>query len=81
MFADALHADGIRVDVLVNNAGIMMPPRSQSAQGHESQFTSNHLGHFALTGLVLDLLEAAPTRAWSPSAPRGTGVARSNSMI
>jgi NAD(P)-dependent dehydrogenase (short-subunit alcohol dehydrogenase family) len=57
-FADALHADGIRVDVLVNNAGIMMPPRSLSAQGHESQFASNHLGHFALTGLVLDLLEA-----------------------
>jgi NAD(P)-dependent dehydrogenase (short-subunit alcohol dehydrogenase family) len=57
-FADALHADGIRVDVLVNNAGIMMPPRSLSAQGHESQFASNHLGHFALTGLVLDLLQA-----------------------
>lgn len=42
------------VDVLVNNAGIMMPPRSLSPQGHESQFATNHLGHFALTGLLLD---------------------------
>jgi NAD(P)-dependent dehydrogenase (short-subunit alcohol dehydrogenase family) len=57
-FADRLHADGARVDVLVNNAGVMMPPRSLSPQGHESQFAGNHLGHFALTGLLLDLLEA-----------------------
>lgn len=57
-FADRLHTDGVRVDVLVNNAGIMMPPRSLSPQGHESQFASNHLGHFALTGLLLDLIEA-----------------------
>ncbi|GFJ95865.1 short-chain dehydrogenase [Phytohabitans rumicis] len=57
-FAERLHADGARVDVLVNNAGVMMPPRSLSPQGQESQFASNHLGHFALTGLLLDLLEA-----------------------
>ncbi|WP_411079827.1 oxidoreductase [Streptomyces sp. cmx-18-6] len=55
-FADALHADHSRLDVLVNNAGVMAPPRSTSAQGHESQFACNHLGHFALTGLLLDLL-------------------------
>ncbi|WP_036375403.1 oxidoreductase [Micromonospora sp. ATCC 39149] len=50
-------AAGLRdhtIDVLVNNAGIMMPPRSLSPQGHESQFATNHLGHFALTGLLLD---------------------------
>jgi NAD(P)-dependent dehydrogenase (short-subunit alcohol dehydrogenase family) len=50
-------ASGLRgrtIDVLVNNAGIMMPPRSLSPQGHESQFATNHLGHFALTGLLLD---------------------------
>ncbi|MGV9277809.1 oxidoreductase [Streptomyces griseosporeus] len=52
-FADRLHADG---PVLVNNAGVMAPPRTLSAQGHELQFAANHLGHFALTGLLLDLL-------------------------
>jgi NAD(P)-dependent dehydrogenase (short-subunit alcohol dehydrogenase family) len=55
-FADRLHADHPRLDVLVNNAGVMAPPRSLSAQGHELQFACNHLGHFALTGLLLDLL-------------------------
>ncbi|MEV1245536.1 oxidoreductase [Nonomuraea sp. NPDC049750] len=56
-FASAAHADGLRIDVLVNNAGVMAPPRSLSPQGHESQFAANHLGHFALTGLLLDLLQ------------------------
>ncbi|MFE5593493.1 oxidoreductase [Streptomyces sp. NPDC056549] len=46
------------VDVLVNNAGIMMPPRSLTKQGFESQFGTNHLGHYALTGLLLDRLRA-----------------------
>ncbi|MBM9506399.1 oxidoreductase [Actinacidiphila acididurans] len=55
-FADQLRADHPRLDVLVNNAGLMAPPRSLSAQGHELQFACNHLGHFALTGLLLDLL-------------------------
>ncbi|WP_067822274.1 oxidoreductase [Actinomadura kijaniata] len=57
-FADRLRADHPRLDVLVNNAGVMAPPRSLSAQGHELQFACNHLGHFALTGLLLDLLTA-----------------------
>ncbi|MBB5964011.1 oxidoreductase [Planomonospora venezuelensis] len=57
-FAEGLLADGTDVDVLVNNAGIMMPPRSLSPQGHESQFAANHLGHFALTGLLLDVIAA-----------------------
>ncbi|MEU9858023.1 oxidoreductase [Streptomyces sp. NPDC047974] len=46
------------VDVLVNNAGIMMPPRSLTKQGFEAQFGTNHLGHFALTGLLLERLRA-----------------------
>ncbi|MEU0376577.1 oxidoreductase [Streptomyces cyaneofuscatus] len=56
-FSDALHADRPRLDLLVNNAGVMAPPRSSGAPGHELQFAANHLGHFALTGLLLDLLE------------------------
>lgn len=55
-FADVVRAVHPRLDVLVNNAGVMAPPRSLSPQGHELQFASNHLGHFALTGLLLDLL-------------------------
>ncbi|MFK0099341.1 oxidoreductase [Streptomyces sp. NPDC091040] len=57
-FAEKLHADHARLDVLVNNAGVMAPPRTLSPQGHEVQFAANHLGHFALTGRLLDLLSA-----------------------
>lgn len=45
-----------RLDVLINNAGIMFPPLQRTAQGHELQFGVNHLGPFALTGLVLPKL-------------------------
>jgi len=55
-FAREVRSAHRRIDVLVNNAGIMAPPRRLSPQGHESQFACNHLGHFALTGLLLDLL-------------------------
>lgn len=49
--AQALLA-GPRIDVLVNNAGIMIPPKTLTRQGYESQFGVNHLGTFAFTGLV-----------------------------
>jgi NAD(P)-dependent dehydrogenase (short-subunit alcohol dehydrogenase family) len=49
-----------RLDLLINNAGIMGVPRRLSAQGHELQFAVNHLGHFALTTRVLDRLGASP---------------------
>ena len=67
-FAAGVRADGVRVDVLVNNAGVMMPPRSLSPQGQESQFAANHLGHFALTGLLLDLIDGPDPRVVTVSS-------------
>ncbi len=57
-------ADNVRngydkLDVLINNAGIMAPPFQRTKDGFEMQMGTNHLGHFALTGRLLDLLEKA----------------------
>lgn len=55
-FANNFKKDYARLDMLINNAGVMMPPYSKTSDGFELQMGTNHLGHFALTGLLLDLI-------------------------
>jgi NAD(P)-dependent dehydrogenase (short-subunit alcohol dehydrogenase family) len=54
--ADALRSAYPRIDLLINNAGVMLTPKQVTKDGFELQFGTNHLGHFALTGLLLDHL-------------------------
>ena len=54
--AEELHGELDRIDLLINNAGVMYTPRQKTADGFEMQFGTNHLGHFAFTGQVIDLL-------------------------
>jgi NAD(P)-dependent dehydrogenase (short-subunit alcohol dehydrogenase family) len=62
-FADAFLADHDRLDLLVNNAGIMACPQDVTADGFEMQFGTNHLGHFLLASLLAPaLVAAAPSR-------------------
>ncbi|MEM7016986.1 MAG: SDR family NAD(P)-dependent oxidoreductase, partial [Pseudomonadota bacterium] len=49
-----------QLDLLINNAGIMMTPHEKTVDGFEAQFGVNHLGHFALTGLLLNKLRETP---------------------
>jgi len=59
-FAEKFKDGHSRIDLLINNAGVMMPPYSKTADGFELQFGTNHLGHFALTGLLIDLIKDTP---------------------
>jgi len=59
-FATAYRKRHTTLDLLINNAGIMMPPYAFSEDGFESQLAANYLGHFALTGLLLPLIVKTP---------------------
>mgnify|MGYP006280186077 CR=1 FL=1 len=60
-FAEKFKKNHNKLDILVNNAGVMATPRKKTSEGFEYQFGINHLGHFALTGLLIDLLMATPS--------------------
>ena len=62
-FAEDVRATYDSIDVLCNNAGVMAIPRRETTDGFETQFGVNHLGHFALTGLLLDLLRSGDGEA------------------
>lgn len=67
--AEQLRSDHDRIDMLVNNAGVMWTPKSTTKDGFELQFGTNHLGHFAFTGLLLDrLLPVAGSRVVTVSS-------------
>lgn len=56
-FAESYLRNHKKLDLLINNAGVMIPPYGKTADGFETQFGTNHLGHFALTGLLLPVLK------------------------
>jgi NAD(P)-dependent dehydrogenase (short-subunit alcohol dehydrogenase family) len=67
--AGQLRSDYDHIDLLINNAGVMYPPKENTKDGFELQFGTNHLGHFALTGLLLDrLLPVAGSRVVTVSS-------------
>ncbi len=67
--AEQLRAEYDTIDLLINNAGVMFTPKSTTKDGFELQFGTNHLGHFAFTGLLIDrLLPGASSRVVTVSS-------------
>jgi len=74
-FAEGFRAAHPRLDGLVNNAGVMNTPKGRTEDGFETQFGTNHLGHFLLTELLLGTLEAsAPSRIVGVSSVAHVGI-------
>jgi NAD(P)-dependent dehydrogenase (short-subunit alcohol dehydrogenase family) len=59
-FADTFLEEFERLDILINNAGLMAVPLLRTTQGFEMQFGTNHIGHFALTALLIDIIDRTP---------------------
>jgi len=59
-FAKEVLEEESRIDILINNAGVMYCPYTETEDGFETQFGVNHLGHFLLTNLLLDRIKKAP---------------------
>ena len=59
-FAEQALSAFSRIDLLINNAGVMIPPHTITEDGFELQFVTNHLGHFTLTGLLLERIIDTP---------------------
>lgn len=59
-FAENFKASFSRLDLLINNAGIMAPPFGKTKNGFELQMGTNHLGHFALTGRLMGMMRSTP---------------------
>lgn len=59
-FADSFKSNYQQLDLLINNAGVMVPPFTKTADGFELQMGTNHLGHFALSGLLMERLMQTP---------------------
>jgi len=57
-FANGINKDFSQLDILINNAGVMMCPYSKTREGFEIQMGTNHLSHFALTGLLMPILKS-----------------------
>ncbi len=67
-FAERFRSEHEQVDLLINNAGVMAPPQRLASGSFELQFATNHLGHFALTGLLLDRVEPTAGRVVTVSS-------------
>lgn len=77
-FAQTFQQEHARLDLLINNAGVMAIPRRTTKDGFEMQFGTNHLGHFALTGLLLPALLATPASRIVTVSSRAHVIGRMN---